>query len=103
MCRSTLLAPSVGVVLVLSVLLAACMPNASSREEPTAPSPEVASSNEKVQIRWFVGLGTGTSTAAQAVEETFVEAFNNSQDDIELILEVSPGGGVYRGADLLGP
>jgi len=54
-----------------------------------------------VQIRWFVGLGTGTSAAARAGAATFVDAFNGSQDEIELVLEVSPVGGVYGGADLL--
>jgi multiple sugar transport system substrate-binding protein len=96
------------VSLALSVLLAACTPTASSREEPIAPPPEAASpgeasSDEKVQIRWFVGLGTGTSDAARALEEAFVATFNSSQDEIELVLDVSPSGGVHGGAEVLRP
>jgi len=43
---------------------------------------------ERVQIRWFVGLGAGTDGPVIEAEEAFVEEFNNSQDEIELILEV---------------
>jgi multiple sugar transport system substrate-binding protein len=55
----------------------------------------------RIQVRWFVGLGTGTARDAQEAARAFVKAFNASQDEIELLLEVSPGGGVYGGAERL--
>jgi multiple sugar transport system substrate-binding protein len=94
--------------LALSLMLVGCSPTSTSSEGAIVLSGEASSLSgdavaERVQIRWFVGLGTGTSAAARAAAETFVEAFNGSQDEIELVLEVSPGGGVYGGADLLRP
>jgi multiple sugar transport system substrate-binding protein len=76
------------VSLAVSVLLAACTSAVSSREAPIAPPPEMVSpdetsSDDRVQIRWFVGLGTGTSDTARAVEEAFVATFNSSQDEID--------------------
>ncbi|GIK58850.1 MAG: extracellular solute-binding protein [Chloroflexi bacterium] len=53
----------------------------------TAPS---TSSSSKVQIRWFVGLGTGTNPEQIAVQEEVVKDFNDSQDKIELVLEIVP-------------
>jgi len=46
--------------------------------------------DEKVQIRWFVGLGTGTDPEQVAVQEEVVADFNASQDRIELVLEIVP-------------
>jgi multiple sugar transport system substrate-binding protein len=43
-----------------------------------------------VQIRWFVGLGTGTDPAQVEVEQALVDEFNATHDNIELILEVVP-------------
>jgi len=52
--------------------------------QPTAtPAPK-----EKVTIRWFIGLGTGTNPEQQDVQNKVVEEFNKSQDEIELVLEV---------------
>lgn len=108
--------PAVLIACVLCVTLfacSACAPAAPGRE-PTTPAVDGPTSTptrntprrlfanaspERVQIRWFVGLGTGTSKHSQEVERAFVEAFNASQDEIELLLKVSPGGGVYGGAD----
>ncbi|MEA3337877.1 MAG: extracellular solute-binding protein [Chloroflexota bacterium] len=45
---------------------------------------------DKVQVRWFVGLGTGTDPEQQEVQAQVVEDFNASHDNIELILEVVP-------------
>ena len=45
---------------------------------------------EKVKIRWFVGLGTGTDPAQVTVQEEVVKDFNASQDKIELVLEIVP-------------
>lgn len=42
----------------------------------------------KVQVRWFVGLGTGTDPAQVEVEQKTVEQFNATHPKIQLILEV---------------
>jgi len=63
---------------------------APAEAQPTeAPAAEQPSS-EKVQIRWFVGLGTGTDPEQQEVQQQVVEQFNKTHDNIELILEVVP-------------
>src|SRR5688572_14379531 len=59
--------------------------------EPTeAPAEEEAEAAEpgQVEIRWFVGLGTGTDPAQVEVENKVVEAFNASHPNIKLVLEV---------------
>lgn len=43
---------------------------------------------ERVQVRWFVGLGAGTDAPQIEAQEAIVEEFNNSQDEIELVLEI---------------
>jgi multiple sugar transport system substrate-binding protein len=64
---------------------------AAPAEEPTAePAEEPAAPAEKVQIRWFVGLGTGTDASQVEKEQAVVDAFNASQDRIELVLEIVP-------------
>jgi multiple sugar transport system substrate-binding protein len=45
---------------------------------------------EKIKVRWFVGLGTGTNAEQVAVQEEVVKDFNASQDRIELVLEIVP-------------
>ncbi|MBK8899545.1 MAG: extracellular solute-binding protein [Anaerolineaceae bacterium] len=61
-------------------------------EEADAPAEEeeAASTGDRVQIRWFVGLGTGTDAQQVAVQEEVVADFNSSQDEIELVLEIVP-------------
>jgi multiple sugar transport system substrate-binding protein len=59
----------------------------------TTPPP----SSEKVDIRWFVGLGTGNDPAQIVVEQALVDEFNATHDNINLILEVVP----YNGYDAL--
>lgn len=48
----------------------------------------VVKAQDRVQIRWFVGLGAGTDGPVIEQEEAFVAAYNESQDAIELVLEV---------------
>lgn len=60
---------------------------AATTEEPVAPADEPAAA-EKVQIRWFIGLGTGANNEQVPVEQEVVDAFNASQDRIELVMEV---------------
>lgn len=47
-----------------------------------------ASAQDKVQIRWFVGLGAGSDAPTFAAQEAVVAEFNSSQDEIEIVLEI---------------
>jgi multiple sugar transport system substrate-binding protein len=79
------------VMIIASMALAACSPPAVvPTTEPDATQPVVAPPASKVQIRWFVGLGTGTDPAQITAQEEVVSDFNSSQDSIELVLEVVP-------------
>lgn len=69
-------------LIIASLILAACGGVAAPAEQPAA--------GDKVQIRWFVGLGTGTDPQQLPGQEKAVAEFNASQDRIELILEVVP-------------
>jgi multiple sugar transport system substrate-binding protein len=79
-------------IVLASMVLAACggtsTPAPSTGGEPEPTSAPV--SEGKVQIRWFVGLGTGTNPEQIAIQEEVVADFNASQDSIELVLEVVP-------------
>ncbi len=95
-----------GLLVVLSVVLTACGTPAPAAEQPAAdqPAAEQPAADEpaaeepaaeepvvddgRVEIRWFVGLGTGTDPAQVEVENRIVEEFNASQDKIKLVLEV---------------
>ena len=60
-------------------------------EEPAAEEPAAEEvMGDKVQIRWFVGLGTGTDPEQVAIQEQVVADYNASQDAVELVLEVVP-------------
>lgn len=69
------------ILLVVALTLAAfgTAMAAEGEESPAA---------EKVQVRWFVGLGAGSDEGAIPLQEAFVEAYNASQDEIELVLEI---------------
>jgi len=71
-------------LIIASMILSACGPKDTT---PVAEEPVVM---EKVQIRWFVGLGTGTDPNQVEIQNSVVEDFNASQDKIELVLEVVP-------------
>ncbi len=78
-------------LLIASMILAACAPAAPVAEEAAPVAEEAAPAAEgKVQVRWFVGLGTGTNPEQVAVQEEVVADFNASQDQIELVLEIVP-------------
>jgi multiple sugar transport system substrate-binding protein len=51
-------------------------------------SVSMVQAQDKVEIRWYVGLGAGTDGPVIEMEEAFVAEYNASQDEIELILEV---------------
>lgn len=50
-------------------------------------SPAVA--QDRTVVTWFVGLGTGTNEQQIEAQEQVVEDFNNSQDEIELVLNIA--------------
>jgi multiple sugar transport system substrate-binding protein len=85
-------------MLIFSMVLSACAPKATATKAPEAqpeatkaPEPTAPPAKEgKVQVRWFVGLGTGTDPAQQEVQSQVVAEFNASQDKILLIIEVVP-------------
>ena len=67
--------------------------NNAAAEENTAAENDAAAedtTSDKVQIRWFVGLGTGTNPEQVAIQEEVVADFNASQSEIELVLEIVP-------------
>lgn len=86
-------------VLLLAIVLGACgggteeEPEIAATEATTVEEPaatEETATDGKVQIRWFVGLGTGTNDEQIAAQEEVVADFNASQDGIELVLEIVP-------------
>jgi len=88
-------------LLIASMVLTACgggqpaateAPAEPAATEPAATEPPAteAATGDKVQIRWFVGLGTGTDPTQLPAQEKAVADFNASQDEIELVLEVVP-------------
>jgi multiple sugar transport system substrate-binding protein len=77
-------------VVLASMILAACGPTATQGPSTGGESSSSEAPAGKTQIRWFVGLGTGTQPDQIAVQEEVVADFNASQDAIELVLEVVP-------------
>jgi multiple sugar transport system substrate-binding protein len=59
---------------------------APMEEEAEAPTEEVT--GDRVQVRWFVGLGAGSDEGTFEAQNAFVDEFNASQDEIELVLEI---------------
>lgn len=60
-----------------------------SVEEPAVEEPAVEEpAAEKVRIRWFIGLGTGSNPEHLAGQEAVVERFNSTHDNIELVMEI---------------
>lgn len=52
-----------------------------------APTETTAAAGDRVQIRWYVGLGAGAQPEQIEAEEAVVAAFNASQSEIELVVE----------------
>ena len=117
----------VGMLLMLSLVLAACPAAAPAGEsapaEATAVPAEEASSEDstaattmdgdRVQVRWFIGLGTGSGEGQPEQQDVIIERFNASQDRIELIAEYVPNASARdtlstqiasgNGPDIIGP
>jgi multiple sugar transport system substrate-binding protein len=76
------------------IVVAACgggaaSPSASGAAPSTgASAPPASQAGEPVEIEWFVGLGTGENEEQIEPEKAVVKAFNDSQDQVELILTV---------------
>jgi multiple sugar transport system substrate-binding protein len=85
--------PLVTIFTMITLLLCSCCGAVAAPTEELKverPRPEQTALMEKVQIRWFVGLGTGTEPVQIEIQQAVTDAFNASQDNIELILEVVP-------------
>lgn len=68
------------IIAVMMLIAVACGGSSSS----TAPT-------EVVQLRWFVGLGTGTDVETQVpVQQEVVDAWNAAHPNIQVTLEVVP-------------
>ena len=93
----------ISVMVILAMMLTACggtqateaPTEAAPAEVPPTEAPEPTAEPEmeeapadRVQIRWFVGLGTGQQPEQVEAQEAVVEAFNASQDKIELVIEI---------------
>lgn len=61
-------------------------PPATAEDETTAATTG-GDSGDRVQVRWFIGLGTGAEAEQIEPTEAFVQTYNVSQDDIELVPE----------------
>ncbi|MEZ4594222.1 MAG: extracellular solute-binding protein [Chloroflexota bacterium] len=61
---------------------------AAPAEEAPAETTTDTASGDRVQVRWFVGLGAGSDEPMFAPQEQVVADFNASQDQIELVLEI---------------
>jgi multiple sugar transport system substrate-binding protein len=62
-------------------------------EVADTPAPEKACGEDEegmVEVRWFVGMGTGTDPVQVRAEQEVVNDFNRSQDKINLVLEIVP-------------
>lgn len=60
---------------------------AEAAEETETTEPAEEPSGDATEIRWFVGLGTGSNVDQIEAQEDLVAAYNASQDDIELVIE----------------
>jgi multiple sugar transport system substrate-binding protein len=94
----------VAFLIVFSLVLGACAPQATpapapqqpAAEQPAAPAapaaeepaPPAAPAAGVTRVRWFVGLGAGSDEGTFAAQQAVVDEFNASQDRIELVLEI---------------
>lgn len=85
------------VFVVVVMLVSACSAAPAATTAPTAavgatekPVEPTAAEQKPgvVEIRWFIGLGTGTDPEQLAAEQEVVDAFNAAHPDIRLVTEV---------------
>ena len=55
----------------------------------------MAQAQDRVRIRWYVGLGAGTDEGLISAQEEIVAEYNESQDEIELVLEIVDNAQAY--------
>lgn len=60
-----------------------------------------AKATEKIQIRWYTQISDHEDDDVRIAKEAFVERFNNSQSEIELILVPTAAGCSFEGIDTL--
>jgi multiple sugar transport system substrate-binding protein len=90
-------------LIAMSMLLAACgggatepvSPDSTGDSEATSEAPAQPVAGEKIQVRWFVGLGAGSDEPTFAPQQAVVDEFNASQDSIELVLEIVDNDAAY--------
>jgi multiple sugar transport system substrate-binding protein len=88
----------VSLLIIGLMILSACGGGQPAATQPpavteTLQATEVlteAPTSEKVQLLWFVGLGTGAQPEQLLAQQKAVDDFNSSQDKIELTLEIVP-------------
>jgi len=105
-------------LMLVALVLAACPAPAPADAPADAPaeaaeSAAPAPSGDRVQIRWFVGLGTGASDEQIPAQEEVIKQFNEMQDEIELVAEFVPNASARdtlatqiasgNGPDIVGP
>ena len=98
---------------VATVSQASAATAAPSLTPTLTPYPLATAEAGRVQVRWYIGLGTGTDPAQLAVEQSVVDDFNASQGKIQLVMEVVPSASAQRtlateiasgaGPDIVGP
>jgi len=62
-------------------------------EVSDTPTPENSCGRQEegtVEVRWFIGMGTGTDPVQVRAEQEVVSDFNRSQDKIKLVMEILP-------------
>jgi multiple sugar transport system substrate-binding protein len=82
---------TVVIILLITTLLGSCRPKAPAQQAvPTRAGPIATAAPlvDRVQVRWFTGLGTGSLDHQIAPQQKIVDSFNASQNEIELVLEV---------------
>ncbi len=92
----------VSLAMALAMVLSACAPAAAPTAAPQAPqivketvvvpqtvaAPVPTPAPDRVQVRWYIGLGTGSEPEKIPLEQAFAEKFNKSQNEIQLIPEI---------------
>jgi multiple sugar transport system substrate-binding protein len=80
-------------IVVLSMLLVACggaEPETITNTVVVKETVPAAPVEGKTDVRWFVGMGTGTDPVQVRAELEVVNQFNAMSEDINLILEIVP-------------
>jgi multiple sugar transport system substrate-binding protein len=86
-------------LVILSLVLGACGPagpvatgtGSPAGGETATPAAETATAGSASgEIRWYIGLGTGTEPAQVEIEQAVADAFMAANPDIKVTLEVVP-------------